>query len=257
MSKNEIIEKVKKILAKADESRNASEHEVQAAAEMARRMMARYNLSLADVELDSDEVKFHEEIRIMHAEAGETGVAFQFEHMINHAVAKITNTEYFLNRRRAYNPGRKASTVTKMIFAGTEVDVAVAVELSRYLLRKVRELSKVEVGGGVTVARRSWCEGFGNRVLERARESVIVKREVMDENGTITEQDPDMSEADARKYALVIAGKEEKLADYLRAAGVRAGKSKSRRVSYDREAYARGREAGSRVDLGRNRLGGN
>jgi len=159
MDNERIVDKIKKLLAKADSNKNSNEHEVEAAALMAQRLMAKYGV-------DVDEIDLQEMQEIVTGELN---------------ISKHRSWKYRLSgviadnfRCKKYFTTRKGSC--KLKFIGQKHDVAIANEMYVFLYKiGHRNASKLEkkireecgTAKGVYI---SYTEGFVNGLREKLEE---------------------------------------------------------------------------------------
>jgi uncharacterized DUF497 family protein len=124
--KDKLLDKIKKILAKA--GNNPNEHEAAMAAEMAQEMLARHNLTMADVAAAEDKAE-----EIVQSDDPVTTTAHPWRRPLATAVATMYFCKYVF-----YSQGGK----NRHIFVGTRANVAVAEMMFVYLITAVERLAQ-------------------------------------------------------------------------------------------------------------------
>lgn len=234
-----IVSKIVKLFALADPSRGGSEHEVALAMAKAKELMAQHGIYLSDVqahgtkeqkaEAAKEDVKSKNQA---YERKGRTTLRTWESHLAS-AVNVICETGSFIT---AWAGGTKS---VRLIFYGTQTDVAVASALYKILHETARRWAKDTLGGSYGPDHRNYCEGFAYRIWERAHEPVR------------------LSSGQTQQYALVRQTKQQMLASFREELGLVAKrKSGGGHGAYNPEARAAGYRDGGRVDLGvKNRLG--
>lgn len=168
MSRDQILDKIRKALRLADPSSGAGEAEVLAATAAAKRLMDAHNIKIGEVATEEDPVKVEVVVSEAYSRRGNLALK-KYERWLGIAVAKLTTTSQFLRKSRS--PGGSQMRAA-MCFIGDEVDVAVAVELYNYLRNTMHRFARERLGVGFTPSHRNYCEGFTMRIYERANETI-------------------------------------------------------------------------------------
>jgi len=188
--KRKLIERVKKLLALGDPSRNDCEAEVQAAIKAAKRIMAEHGLSMAEV----SELEAGQGLQIGYVEVV-TSRLQEWEHLLTKVIENICGISALAGKEQS-DPRKKT-----IIFCGTESDVSVGREMYLILRKIIRENGRrkfppKKVGFS---ALRSYCEGFAYTLLIRSEE------EVQFEN-----------KKDSQKWGIVLADKKNRIESWVR-----------------------------------------
>ena len=229
-TKEQVIEKVKKILAKADPTRNDCEAEVENAMRIAKRLMAEHDIEMTDVEVDeedgSESFDFCNEQCDLLVRGSLVGT-------VARAVRYITNTDCF---RTSYYKGTKK--FYKMTFCGTRTDVAVAKMMYGMLWEMMKERARaVAREHGCSSDRsfiRSYETGFSSGLVKNASEDVVFEDQKKNEC-----------------YALMVVNKEQALSNWMKQehSDLRTIRTGSGVRNINTEAYHRGYSDGKAVNL--------
>lgn len=228
-----IIEKIQKLFRLADKTRNASEGEAMNALEAAKRLMAEYNISMADIAKETTPEGANKNWLAARTVAtggsGRKQFVGVYENIMFQAVAKLTGT---LGVRM---PGNV------LLYFGETHDVSIAQSLFKILIQTMWACSRKLLGPKIGPSHRQYAEGFSRAVYDRAHTSV--------EPSTTT---------DGGTFAMVVASKETWLAAQTKTAFPNLTDGKPIRITGRRDdpfAYRAGHEDGSKVDLAhKNRL---
>lgn len=229
-TKDAIVERIKKLFALSADGSGATEGEALAAAARAQELIAKYELTMSDIESGKQQSdRAHREF------AEETTYSStQYDHFevrLANATALIANVEvlHVSNRyeRKKFN----------IHFLGERVDVMLATAIFNELRNSAARIARRCYGGGWTKEHRSFSIGFADEVGRRA---VLLKRE--GSGLAIDEQN---------RYAIVLADKKTWIEREVKLAHpnlvtkvapkVRGG------VYYD--SYAHGRSEGGKASL--------
>lgn len=165
MREERIIEKIRKCLALANN--NPSEEEAKAAALQAQKLLAKYNISISDVEEIEQEVEEIVEVATWFKEVVK-GVARAWKYDLAGIVAKNFRCKHFFYGKSA------------VVFYGHKTDAEAASEVFKYLFcmgdrlanrvtyRVLREYHKRGESAQVSGIYNSWVKGF----LKGLRESL-------------------------------------------------------------------------------------
>ena len=228
MNRDKILERIVKLFALGGEHANTTEHEMMAAITAAKRLMAQYNIHLADVESASGknikDVQFAVHRHVAYTRKMTTLAAY--DHNVALAVEKLTQTRALIHR-----VVRGGSRYVSMQFVGGEADTHIAAELFLTLLGSVRRFARTARGTGWSHAHTSYALGFSARLIDRAKEMAL-----------------DLTPQEARTYALVVQTKEQQLARWMDENAT--GTDKRRKSSIDYSSYSEGYRDGARLSLG-------
>jgi hypothetical protein len=221
VEREKLVSKVVKLFRLGDASRShTTEGELLAAITKARELMALHNISMVEVEGSLDETKVNE-LRIKvkeHSAYTRKGKFARYDHPIMTAVSVLTDTRVYLRNNGGYQ---------SCMFVGEETDAHIAGELYSVLLPSLRKFTRVECGSGWSKYHTDYAMGFGNRVIERARESL-------------------KKEESNKSMALVVTKKNEALSQYMKGLNLAATRKRSRQYSQE---YYKGYRDGSKMNL--------
>jgi uncharacterized protein YlxP (DUF503 family) len=171
MINKDIIDRIKKCLALGDSSRNTNENEVAVALAMAKTLMAKHNLSMAEI-AETDE-KLTEEI-IQHRMQERSG-APNWEYDLALVCCYLFSVRSFVN----IGYPRYKRTVC---FVGYELDVAVSVEVYKLLKMEVGTMglnwsrddfdSQTLSVKAALVRRHKYIDGIVQTLIKRAHDKV-------------------------------------------------------------------------------------
>ncbi len=151
-----IVEKIRKLLALADSNKNSHEHEREVAMQAAMDLLAKHNLSMAQIDGASLEIlpdEVHLDIKL------EPWLRDIFS-----AACRLYFTCYYMRVTRNWQ-GRKEHTP---VFIGTTENVAVTIDIASWLIKSVRAESNRLYHS--QYERRSFRVGAAERILRRASE---------------------------------------------------------------------------------------
>lgn len=156
-SKEEIMELCRKLFNLGDTTRGATIHEAEAAMDRAKKLMAEYNLSMSDIEVEDLKAD-------VGAAGGEQDAIVKkgfkaWEVFLLHAMMDLFNVGSYTHR------GNYGKTHKTARFYGSIIDVALAVETYK-VLHKTAQLSAKYLKS--TAERNSWRLGFAKALKERA-----------------------------------------------------------------------------------------
>lgn len=217
-----IIEKIQKCLELA--RRGGTEGEATAAMSMVQALLAKHNLSLAEVE--SKGQKAEDYIR------NEAGRLAPWQRYVWNGISKLYFCSFFASGSNG-------------IVIGKPSNIAIVSSMAAYVCSLGEQLAKA--GSKDRTFRNSFKAGFAQRISQRCFEEIKRAKEnkVMDEN-TCT--------------ALVLAplyektGKEISL--WMARQGIQTSRGRSNQRVSNRDGYFAGRSAGDGVSLGRNGITG-
>lgn len=159
MNKTEKIEKIKKLLAKADTSRNSSEEEAATAMRMAMAMMDSAGISMADVQVSSMDDEFGE---LGHSwlNGGEAKQYFNWKKVL------ISNLAYFFDCEIVNcAEGRKS----KIDIIGRESNRITCEMFYNWLHDRTMKEAK-EKYGAQTAKRNSYCLGVAQGIANKIKQ---------------------------------------------------------------------------------------
>jgi hypothetical protein len=229
MSRDElekILEKVRKLLALA--GNNPNQHEATSAAEMAKRILNEYNLSLTDVELK----EIVEKVVVL-----ETLKLENWKGLLGMLVAKTFDCHAYVSRRKDIG-------VIRIVFVGNKTDAEVAYYVYDYLYRVINILidKKVKNDGSMihgNKIRKDYSYGIISVLGDRLKEFYGKEKE--------------QNDVKVNKYGKtgkeILVIKEDAIAKYIRE---HVGKLKNRNVgkqTVDENLYVSGQKDGNKISL--------
>jgi hypothetical protein len=166
--KSEIIAKIKACFRLADPTRNPSENEAATALAMAKKLMASYRLTEAEVLIEESEAAQ----KIEHATPETRYHLHKYEWYIAVVCKEMFDVKPFVNVVYDANKRKRRKVLT---FVGFPVDVALAGEVFRILRDDV---NKMAMDCGFEEAERdAWRVGVTERLIERARQVKVQTNE--------------------------------------------------------------------------------
>jgi hypothetical protein len=231
-TKESIISKVKKILAKADPSRNDCEAEAVNAMRIAKRLMAENGLEMADVVIDNEETDKKEKFEFT-SEENESNIRDDWAWYIVSAVNLITETKS--SRSKQY-----CNTYFnyKVTFYGTKIDVAVASTMFSMLYKIAKSSARKETASHNWnhAAMRSYLMGFAIALYNSAKRKI------------------DFEDTEKNKcYAVMVIDKDNMLQKWMDSTqSLKQAKARNKKSDIDDEAYSMGYDSGKKVSLNTN-----
>lgn len=217
---NKILDRVKKMLALANDAA-ATEGERDNAMRMAYNLLAKHNLSMADLPSDqSSEPREQQEITVS---------ADIWARSLAQAVGKLFFSKYFFMRTRT-------SGKDIHCFVGRQSNVITATHMTEYLIKSIKREAGKRYRSATSPEGRSFCVGTVSTIRRRVEE--LISKD--------TESTPGSA------LALVSLHKSELVAneDWLAGQGVALRQSKARTDNSLRgTAFMDGREYGKSVSL--------
>lgn len=218
MSKSDKIEKIKKLLAKADNSRNSSEQEAAVAMEMAMSMMNSAGISMADIQASTMDDEFGE---MGHSwlNGGEPKQMFNWKKVLIHSLA------YFFDCELVNCPeGRKS----KIDIIGRESNRITCEMFYNWIHDRTMKEAK-ERFGSQTAKRNAYCVGVAQGIKMK-----------------VFEIKPKAMTSKANGWGIVPINE---VKGYLRKIYPELRTGKITTTSSDRDAYAVGRIVGENTSL--------
>lgn len=166
MNREEAVDKIRKMMNLANDG-SASEGEVENAVRFARRLMDQFNVTDSECNrpVESTDIGDHEAV---------TRITFdQWEKSLAMVIKEVCDVGVY------YAPGTNKNALH---FVGTERDVAIGKELFTTLMITVKSMARLKQGPGWTVSHRSYCLGFVDSLVDKARDE---KRKSSAEAGAI------------------------------------------------------------------------
>ena len=230
-----ILRKIKGLLALGDRSRNSSEGECMNAIAAAHRLMKEHNISMSEAVEDAKEKggsawSFTKDVCLE-----KNGNLNTWEKLLGSATGRMLGAEFIISVNCVrYNAQTHKWTGSRGYFIGDAGDIEVAKSLLNYLADHVR------TGAKEVEHSASFGEGFAQAVWQR-----ILK--MLEE-----EKSANKTTAADVKYSLVIADKTQWLAKEKaeKCGNLRKADCKSHSKRPDHASYSSGQVAGQKVDLG-------
>ena len=221
------VQKIRKLLALAQNNKNANERDV--AMQFAMDMLAKHNLSVAEI-MEAGEGDTR------GVDVGEYESDIRMERWtkdICSAVCKLYYCDYYTTEALSVNFAFR----TVPVFIGTKENIAVAVEVANYLIKSVRKESNAAFYE--PMLRRSFRQGAARRIYERAAEMIAAEKRQGESTGT----------------SLVVVRNNLETANQSYLSTLKLTYT-SPRISYiDGDAYTQGQEFGDSVGLDKGRSG--
>ena len=129
INRQKIIERIQALFALGDTTRNPNEGEVKTALRMAKKLMAKYNLSLSEIELKKQGengigITSHDELKMYRG----------WELKLAHIACKLFNVQMVVNKQ-------SFSKKSNLLFVGFKVDGQLAKECFTYLYTTIKLMS--------------------------------------------------------------------------------------------------------------------
>lgn len=218
-----VMEKIAKLQSMADSKSGASENEVAICNEHIKKLLAKHNLSMAQILQKKGAAMTFEKVR-----ADEVNQYSKWEQFVHRAVAEICSCRVFYSHGHGW---------VQAVFVGTQADAAIALKMYHHLrktiismsrrAKKAHELARFEFSGNC------YRLGVANRLLQRAAEAAKM----------------DTPEEQAQYGALVIV-KDKQLKEHMETLNLKSSWVKAPRIQ-DSESFQRGMRDGAKVDIGR------
>jgi hypothetical protein len=174
MEREKVIDKVKKLLAIANDDRG-SEHEAHSAMLMAQKFMANHGLTMADVDATETQTETKEVVR----DYGEATTRLMWYHRsLAGVIAKNFRCTSYI-----YITGGSSSRKRRVVFIGLKDDVPVASEVYRFAMNALTRLAnrymddwrKVNPYRSITGVRNDYMLGFIRGLDDKFREQVATQ----------------------------------------------------------------------------------
>lgn len=222
---DKIIKRIRKLLAVGNKSKNPYEGEVNTALDLAKKLMAKNNLSLSEVEIAESS---DEDVQRVYSKE-EKQMRFWEKLLASKVVAPIFEVEAFLHKT-----GYRKNSIC---FVGYKKDPKIAAEIYAYLVTYIKRLGKTTEG--TRKKRTSYYEGLIERLIERAKEEVYLNN--LEKSQQVCSR------------ALVVVKKERINRYTAENMNIKSGRFAYRsRKDFYGDSYQRGKQAANNIDL-RNR----
>jgi hypothetical protein len=153
MNKSDIIDKIRKLFALGDRTRNPNEGEVKTALGMASKLMKEHNLNLSEIDLEKQKEDISEEFSKTRSI-----IAF-WERKLAKMVAKLFNCDAIINANYNRNRG--------YIFIGFKEEAKLASQCYEYLDYNIRILANT-----YSKQKMDFYAGITDRLQERINEEI-------------------------------------------------------------------------------------
>jgi hypothetical protein len=182
---NPIIEKISKLLALA--GNNPDENEVASAMAKANDLLARHNLTMADVSIHNENKEGRRaRTRVERTQSAVKAGAYKWQLWIWSTVADLNFCFIFTSSRHVQNPNGSFTRKKYTYVIGREHNVAATIAMASWLQRAVEDFCKQYIGGDthrlLSRAAVSWKEGCSSRLISRI--STIIEQKRAEENQT-------------------------------------------------------------------------
>jgi len=248
-TREQVLERVQKLLQLADSEKNPSEGEACMALQRAHELLEQYGLDMAEVHVEQgggwDVIDWLDEPRSQYDTWNKT---------LGFAAANLFNCQSYTQSRHL-NKTREWRYIS-LGFIGDRTDVAMAREVWPWLVKTCRKLARAYAGKGWNASHRTFAERFAVTVWVRTEE--MCKEDELKQEAERTVVDADGKEKEICT-ALVVAEKKDAVKQWLEDQGIKFKQrnARSNTGAYDPAAGAAGAQAGREVNLDfRNQVGG-
>lgn len=162
----ELLERIKKMMRLA-EDKGASEGEVDNALRFAKKIMAEYDLSEADIILDEARPDAINDVVEMDLVA-QAGDIHEIEKVMARVIDVVCSTKHYFTSKYVPGPKGRPSFKRVAVLYGMARDVAVGKYLFVELMVTLRAMARNHFGKGWSDTHRSYGKGFAMRLHERA-----------------------------------------------------------------------------------------
>lgn len=226
--RNRIVDRIVKLFRLGSSDANTTESEMMAAVTAARRLMAKHNIAMAEVQLQSgttaDRISIEIDRHVAYTRKIRDFAAYDYGVAV--AVGRLTHTRGLVTRHT-----RGGSHYATMQFVGETQDAALAGDLFIVILEDVRRAARQYAGPGWSGTHTSYAVGLATRLAERAT----------------AEDDLGLSPEESNTVALVVRRKENEVDRWMKDQKI---SMRSRRTSvHDPAAYVQGYRDGQEFNL--------
>lgn len=242
--KQNLVSKIKKLFDLADPTRGGTEAEVELAMQRARSLMAKYNLTMSEIQFQSKDDLTEQTITIeehlAHHQRGNVSLR-KWEMWLGSVVDVVCTTTHFY---RTQNWGREKHC--RLFFVGDGTDAQVAGALWSIFRSSILKQARRYLGKGYSPAHRNYSEGFVLRMYERVQETNTVSEQADLEMG--------LTKDDKEVVALMVVSKKSAIEQWREQQGFRKRRRSSSFGSYDSDAYQKGYEDGGKINLSKDNM---
>jgi len=228
-NKDKILDRIVKLFRLGSADANTTEAEMMLAISRAKEMMARHNLSMAEVEskLGTPEhvSQLRDRVKEYTAYTRKISDFAYYDYNVASCVMTLTGTRAIVSSGKNRWDG-----LSTMQFIGMEEDVAIAAEIFIIFLEAVRRAARSTYGSGWSSRHTAYAIGFSSRMARRAQEA-----------------GNQLSREEASTMALIVLDKDTAIDQYLQQKGTKPSTRKPRIA--DGDAFARGYADGANMNL--------
>lgn len=223
MNEEKVLDKVRKLLAMANDERG-NEHEREQALRMAHNMLTKYGLDMSDVDRA---IRDKEDPR---GRFDSEGWSMRWSLQIRNSIAKLFMCRYFY--------GRKINgTRCEHSFVGRESNAVTAMYISDYVINSILKEGRRLYKHNLSPETRAFAVGCADRIRERVLDMIKEKGAELAGTGK------DLVLRDMAK------SEDEANAAFLEEMGTRLVSKKARQSSVNIKAYGAGKEYGGKIGL--------
>lgn len=168
--RNKVVDLIEKLMRRAKDGANATEAEVEQAVLLARRLMAKHDIDMAEIlakedrELGADDV--------VELEARNAVKLDRHERLLAKVVASVCGVRWYWKGKWVENKNGRYTKRHETFFYGIRTDVEAARLLYCELLIIVKALARGRVGRGDSPAIFSYCDGFAYGLNNKIKEEI-------------------------------------------------------------------------------------
>lgn len=173
-TRDKIIDRIQKLLRRTEGSANASEAEVEAALEVAQKLMQKYEIEMAELMVKEGKTGYTVDDVVDQTTGGfhSRGTVYRFERLVESICNVICGTKSYMKRGQvAKTIGGKAKwgKNDQIHFYGIGSDVGAAVALWLEIMVVSHALARQHLGKGKWTAQHwYYCDGFGIALWRKA-----------------------------------------------------------------------------------------
>ncbi len=234
IDRDKMIERIKALLALGDKTQNDSEGEVNAAMKKVQELLSLHNLSISEINSNPKIKKVGVEVVDEMSKEFRKSSMSTWEGSLASLVGLATDTKAYYHQNHV--PGTVSGKITKVRYIGAVWDVAVAVEMYRYLHSHIKRLS-IKNYPDKSSDQRSFMEGCCDRLGQRIREQNELFRNQQHTN---------------QGFALLVVSKKDAIEAYSRDV-LKMRPPKSTRFGkgeHNSFAYLHGMKEANKMDIG-------
>ncbi len=214
------IELVEKLMRRTRENAHATEAEIEQAVALARQLMRKHQIEMAEILAREEETLKQEDI--VEQEARTSSKLFRFEKGLATCVAKVCGVRWFYQPSQYITKGGNFRTRYTIKFYGLRVDTEAARILFCEMLIVVRALARGRVGTNST-AVETYCEGFASGLLKKINDQMRKEEPVDNKTKTLIDTTGMLMEAHEKRIGLKTAKSRDLRSDKARSFAFSAG----------------------------------